>query len=106
MNLQLAKQRNLSDESIELIKDLHRQRTKLMGRAKRFKKADTIRRLAKEATALEYRLQEAWGFPLDARFHKFWLLPHCSCPQMDNEERYGTGYAVYSSECLIHGEGV
>ena len=53
---------------------------------------------------LEYTLQSLWDFPLDNKFHRYWLeVDGCKCPKMDNMDRIGTGYKVYNKECTYHG---
>jgi hypothetical protein len=63
-----------------------------------------LKTLAKEVTKLEYRLQKLWHFKKNQNFHRFWDLPHCSCPKMDNEERWGTKHHIYDNNCIIHGK--
>ena len=53
-------------------------------------------------TDLEFRLQELWGFPKDAKFHKFWWTPKCLCPKADGEDSWGTGYTYINGECPLH----
>lgn len=60
----------------------------------------------RELRNVEYALQRAWGFPQSAKYHKFWEAPRCTCPKMDNEERYPTGNYVINRNCLVHGEEV
>jgi hypothetical protein len=52
----------------------------------------------------EYRLQELWGFPKDPNYHRFWEMAGCTCPKMDNEDAYPTGYYTRSGNCPLHGE--
>ena len=52
----------------------------------------------------QFILQAAWGFAEDSSFHRFWLLPHCQCPKLDNEERWGTKYTIRASQCPLHGD--
>lgn len=35
-----------------------------------------------------YVLQSLWGFKQHGEYHKFWELPKCICPKIDNEDRY------------------
>lgn len=73
--------------------------------------ADTIENgdmwLAKELLTpieqMEYLLQDAWGFPRDKNYHKFWYIFGCLCPILDNEERYPTGVYIINGECPLHG---
>jgi hypothetical protein len=53
-------------------------------------------------TDLEFRLQALWGFPKDARFHRFWQTPKCLCPLLDGEDSWGTGYTYINGECPLH----
>jgi len=63
-----------------------------------------LRTAANAITKIEYRLQKLWGFPVNKNMHRFWTLPHCSCPKMDNEDRYGTIYHIINQSCVLHGE--
>jgi hypothetical protein len=55
-------------------------------------------------TEIEYKSQELWGFPRDAKFH-YWTLQHpkCECPKMDNNERVGaTDTRIVVKGCPVH----
>lgn len=52
----------------------------------------------------EFKLQRLWGFDEDARYHRFFDLPHCNCPVLDNLERLGTDYQIHNQNCPIHGD--
>lgn len=51
---------------------------------------------------IEFTLQDLWGFERDKKFHKFWELPGCECPKMDNDDAYPHGRYIYSLGCPIH----
>lgn len=59
--------------------------------------------LAKKVTQVEYALQQTWKFKKNRKFHRFWELPHCSCPKMDNQERWGSAYHIINQSCILHG---
>jgi hypothetical protein len=106
INPQMAKRQKLSDEGLENLKAMHCERLKLYARISFFigaEETDYIPSLMKEYTALEYKMQECWGFPKDAGYHRFWDIPACTCPRMDNEDRLGTKYSIFSQECPLHG---
>jgi hypothetical protein len=67
---------------------------------------EALREYDTKLTQLEYALQAAWRFPQDQNYHRFWERPHCTCPKMDNDDRYPTGHYVISSDCPLHGSGV
>ena len=51
----------------------------------------------------QFALQRTWGFTEDVKFHRFWDIDGCGCPQTDNNDAYPTGYYVVSGNCRIHG---
>ena len=51
---------------------------------------------------IEYQMQANWNFNQDANYHTWWYrMPKCSCPTMDNEERFGVS-KIISHKCIIH----
>lgn len=48
-------------------------------------------------------LQLYWGFERDERFIRFWEVPGCTYPAIDNSEAWPTGYYSISGACPIHG---
>lgn len=42
----------------------------------------------------QYALQRAWGFPEDPNYHRAWWIKGCTCPKMDNDDNYPTGYSI------------
>lgn len=55
-------------------------------------------------TANQMSLQRAWGFPEDAKFHRFWEMEGCACAKLDNSDAYPTGYYTINQSCPIHGK--
>jgi hypothetical protein len=76
---------------------------KLLKQMKRLKNTEKILEAAQKATDLEFKIQEAWGFTKDSKFHRFWEMPHCSCPKLDNADSWPTGIYTYNLDCKIHG---
>jgi hypothetical protein len=48
-------------------------------------------------------LQKLWKFDLDEKYIKFWEFPRCTCPKMDNDDNYPSGYYVTVQNCIYHG---
>lgn len=46
------------------------------------------------------RLKEKLG---EDKYH-FWIRPKCTCPKLDNDDRYPYGYYVVNMTCPLHGE--
>lgn len=102
INMQLANQLGLSDATIAAIKYLQERRVHL--KVLYSTKVITSKEYVEEWTSNEYRLQELWGFPKDPNYHRFWEMAGCTCPKMDNEDAYPTGYYTRSGNCPLHGE--
>ena len=58
----------------------------------------------RELRSVEYALQRAWGFAQSEKYHRFWEAPRCTCPKMDNEDRYPSGSYVVMTSCPVHGD--
>lgn len=56
-------------------------------------------------TQTQFDLQDAWGFPRDEKYHRFWDRPLCKCPKMDNDDRWPTGNYIISDDCPLNGKG-
>ena len=101
INLNLAKERNLSPETIEDIEFLHCVRDNL-NKLRLTKKVERALYL-KAWTSNEYLLQTLWGFSKDAAYHRFWDAEGCTCPKLDNDDAYPTGYYIINQDCPLHG---
>ena len=59
---------------------------------------------AKKITEADRELQSAWSLPVNDDYHRWWEVPFCRCPSLDNSERYGTPYRIVSADCPVHGQ--
>lgn len=89
-------------EVVEPIKDLHLKKLQILYQMEHTNDSSKLIEYADIITQIEFDLQSLWGFPQDAKWHKFWKLPKCTCPKMDNDDRYPTGYYVINASCPIH----
>lgn len=78
-------------ENLEAIKAAHQERIALSKKMENENDRTILKKYDKEYTKLEYKLQKLWKFPKNAAYHRFWDRPKCSCPVLDNEDRYPTG---------------
>lgn len=90
-------------DNLDLIKFLHQERI-ILGLKMLEMNESELPQADKDYTDIEFKLQDAWGFPRDIKWHKFWNRPRCTCPRMDNEDSYPTGYSVISGDCPLHGK--
>lgn len=63
---------------------------------------DAIKSLCNQWTDIQYQLQKAWGFSKNSKMHRFWDIPACKCPKMDNDDAYPSGYYVTVEDCKLH----
>lgn len=52
----------------------------------------------------EYDLQKVWHFAKSRMMHRWFDVPKCLCPKLDNEERLGTKYRIIVATCPVHGQ--
>lgn len=64
----------------------------------------TLKTLETAWKSNEYKIQELFHFEKNSDFHRFWEMPKCACPSMDNQELWGTKQTIYSYDCPYHGE--
>lgn len=102
INMALAKRRNLSKKRIKKINRLQALRDWLYN-AMRTCEAEYLPTFSRWVTETEFKLQKAWRFEMDQAHHKFWNLPRCTCPKMDNDDRYPQGNYIYNAKCPVHG---
>lgn len=102
INEQLLKVQGV-EERLEDIKKLHVERLELFDIMKTTVDPSELKTLNNTFMEIEGDLQALWNFPPNKNYIRFWQVPQCSCPKMDNEEAYPTGYYIKHMDCLIHG---
>jgi hypothetical protein len=106
VNMNLAEKQVLTTKDIQLVELLHYIRKELFEELLSTEE-DVIRTNRKEYTdklwAIEEKLQEVWKFGVNQNYYRFWEVPRCTCPKMDNDDSYPYGRYVISSNCPLHG---
>jgi hypothetical protein len=102
LNELLLKKQNIGPAKLEEIKELHVQRLKI-------EESFTLGQISaedyKEAWEMnQFYLQDAWGFPQNAKYHRFWEMKGCTCRGYENLGRYPKGPYIYSKDCAVHGK--
>ena len=101
LNEHLVKAQGLTKKEVDYIKELHVRR---MDIEDSFENDEiTPEEYVKSWTLNQFDLQLAWGFGLNANYHRFWDMKGCSCPKMDNNDGYPYGHYVTDSGCPVHG---
>ena len=97
--------RNKAERNLELIKELFQKKFKLFSRMERSKKQKTLMDLAELVWLNEQEIMKAFNFEVNKNFFRFWEMPGCTCPHMDNQERWGLDHGfIHSGDCPIHGK--
>lgn len=65
---------------------------------------DHLKSLKKEWTQNELEIQKAFGLEQNTKYHKFWRMIGCTCPKIDNEDNWPSGYYFINGNCPIHGK--
>lgn len=109
LNASLAARQGVTDAELEALKTSHQLRWLIHSAAKviaaepQTEARDLkLKMLAQTSSALETEQQVLWHFSTDENFKRFFDFPGCACPRMDNEDRLGTPYKIYSLDCPIH----
>lgn len=103
LNPTLLREQDLSPSHIEALETSHRIRQILFDLAAHSGNKVELKILGWLFDELEFCQQEIWGFDQDARHHRFFDLPGCTCPKSDNEDRLGHRQAIYDKSCPVHG---
>lgn len=102
LNDKLAVKQGLDETTREVINKLHLLREFIEDYKTTNPKK--IKFLYKEWYENELLLQKLWKFKVDENYIRFWEFPYCTCPKMDNEDRYPTGHYIVHGDCPVHGE--
>jgi hypothetical protein len=89
--------------NLEALKDIHILKQVIYIDLEQETNPKRLKELSLDLQELEFHLQDLWGFSRDARYHRFWEYPKCTCPKLDNEDRYATGFVIVNSDCPLHG---
>jgi hypothetical protein len=102
LNKKLISKQNCEDNLV-LLKKHHKERLKIEFKMGQCSDKNKLKKLYMDWFNNELILQELWKFEKDTRYFKFWTVPHCSCPKLDNIDAYPY-MQIYSTDCPIHGE--
>lgn len=102
LNKNLLTEKNIFGERLDDLLQLYLDKEQVSCKLNKAVEPQDILDLTYEWTKIEFNIQEVWGFERNYSFHRFWENPHCTCPTLDNMDRYGTKYHVHSLNCPIH----
>jgi hypothetical protein len=102
INNVLVKEQGLTEEDVAKISAGHVIRHYIYEAMERTDVPEELKRLNSIATEIENYLQTVWKFGVNPNMHRWYNVPKCRCPKMDNEEALGTPYRTHSGLCPIH----
>jgi hypothetical protein len=104
LNQYLIKKQKINNKSIKRILTLHFQKMILFEAMKKIDNSKKLKEYDQYLNEIETELQWLWKLDYNPNFFRFWDRPKCTCPKMDNDDRYPIGYYVINSDCPLHGE--
>lgn len=105
LNATLAFRQSVTDEQLSALIMTHQLKEVIFAAARlSLNEPLKLKMLAAMFDALEFEQQTLWNFPRDANFHFFWNFPGCTCPKIDNNERWGTSHKIHALDCPVHGK--
>ena len=104
LNPGMIKRQGVDEAGIEKLKEIHLERLKLEDEMANTDDAVRLHVLAQEWEHIQFRLQKVWGFPEDSDYHRWWEVPKCVCPWMDNSDDHPTKYRTVRMDCPVHGQ--
>lgn len=100
----LLKIQNVSEVQIARLLELYEELNQLFDRARIADSDEQCKVIAAELKDLEFQLQDNWNFPRSEDHHSYqFKLPGCTCPKLDNADRFGTPYKIITTTCKFHG---
>ena len=107
LNPSLAISQGLQWSDVSLIAQLHKYKDTIFAEAYAcdpITERGKLRILSEELATTEFCMQAAWKFEQSIAHHTYWYkMPHCTCPEMDNKERFGVNQKILTMGCPVHG---
>lgn len=104
INSRLVANQGLDSNTVNEVNKLHRVRNCYLTLMEEVNDKENLRHFSNIVTQIDFQLQRLWKFKEDSVYHRFWELPKCDCPKMDNMDVYGTGHRYINPNCTLHGD--
>jgi len=102
LNRLLIRKQGCTIETVEKLKQVHYERLGVIFKMEETEDPVALKVLNRSITEIDFKLQELWGFPQDPNYHRWWEVPKCVCPKLDNTDSYGTNYRIIRGDCPVH----
>jgi len=105
LNPRLLEKQEITDPKvIQKLVDSHIEKLKIIEQMDMSNDPVNLHNLAVDIEKIEFKQQELWDLPKNRDFHYWYNVPKCTCPQMDNQDNYGTPYRIVNDDCPVHGK--
>lgn len=104
INSRLVANQGLETDTVVKINKLHVVRNCYLTLIEEVDDKEVLKHFSNIITQIDFQLQRLWKFKEDSSYHRFWELPKCECPKMDNQDVYGTGHRYINPNCILHGD--
>ena len=104
INQNLVNRQKVSGENVKRIVKLQTIRKYFYDFIELSDDKEEIRRLDRIITQIEFQIQKLWGFPENKNFHRWFDVPKCSCPKLDNADSLGSKFRTINPNCILHGQ--
>ena len=106
LNKLLIERQGVDAKTVDELRSKHYRRLQLLEKMENTDDPVSLKTLNKSIIEIDFKLQELWGFPQDPNYHRWWEVPKCVCPHLDNIDNYGTKYRITRGDCPIHGNSL
>ncbi len=103
LNKNLVIKQKLSGDKIELLKLSHIQLNLIFKFMETTNNQHNLINLAEMVDNIESIQQLLWGFANNKSMRRWFEVPKCTCPKLDNIDLLSLDNAIISENCIIHG---
>ncbi len=105
INAGLVRRQHCTDNDVAMLLMTHAIRSYLFDSMEQIDidtNIEILKRYDRVYAHLQRCQQELWGFEQNDNFLRPWDVPKCECPNMDNDDNWGTPYRITSAACKLH----
>lgn len=89
-------------KNLHKLKDAYFMKYMIYKMIKQTRSIKKMKVLAEDLNIIELYIQELFNFKPSKAHIRFWETPKCTCPKLDNIDRWPTGLYVTAQDCPLH----
>jgi hypothetical protein len=102
LNPSFVRQQKPSEKAIKELLLTHEDRCRIFEAMENTDDPEDLKMYAEQFENLEFEQQKLWGFKPNRDHHRWFDVPKCKCPKLDNSDNMGTPYRIIAGRCPIH----